>query len=119
MYHTKSHDIIGRENSGDVRVCVQQLPCQFGATFKIEFSVEHNGLNRILRGLEGAHEAACAVAEIAVLARPGKMGDLPMAETEEILCCQSASRFVVGADRGKCMVRSGTIEQYDGHARSG
>src|SRR5437016_1740487 len=105
MYHTKSHDIIGREDRSDVWVCVQQLPCQFGATIKIEFPVEYDGLNRILRGLECAHEATRAVAEIAVLARPGKMGDLPMTETEEIVACQSASRFVVGADRGKCVVR--------------
>src|SRR5690348_15874165 len=105
LYGAKSHYVVGCENRGDVRVFVQQLPCQFGATIKIEFSVEYNRLNGVLRGLECAHEAARAVAEIAMLARSGNMGDLPMSETQEISGCQSASRFVVGANRGKCMFR--------------
>ena len=44
-YHTEGHYVVGRENRGDLRVFVQQLPGQFGTAIKIEFSVEHDGVN--------------------------------------------------------------------------
>src|SRR5258708_17857375 len=48
---------------------------------------------------------------------PCQVGDFPMAEIEQVAGSQSASRFVVGTDRGECMVRSGTVKQNDGYVR--
>src|SRR5713226_10143998 len=101
----EGHDIVSREDRGHVRVFVEQLPGQFRTTGKIEFPVKNNGPNRIRRRLQRANETTRTVAQVAVRARAGKMGDFPVAELEEILGRQSASRLVVGADRGKSLVR--------------
>jgi len=65
-------------------VFVEQLPGQFRTTGKIEFPVKNNGLNRILRRLQRAYETTRTVAQVAVRARSGKMGDFSVVELEEM-----------------------------------
>src|SRR5947209_3394180 len=79
--------IVGRENRSEVRVCVPRSRYVSGAAIRVEFCVEQDGLNGLLRRLKGSHEAMRAVAENAVPAQSGKMGDPPMAGTKGIPAC--------------------------------